>query len=271
MGTISKALDLLTHFSLERAQIGLAEFVRLTGRDKATVHRHLTELLDNGFLEQHVETRAYRLGPAVLRLASLREALFPARKILQPVVAELSEATGELAHASLLQGDFMSPVAQSDPRQHGVQVHFDPAEMLPLHGTSSGLAALAFCSDERRRAALARPLASITPQTITDPAVLLARIEETRRYGVGIMAGGFDADVTSVGAPLFGDGGALVGSLAVAVPSVRASADNLRSIAHHLLAAADAASAALGGQFPTTLQRLPDTWGAVSISDEVTP
>jgi len=79
MGTISKALDLLGHFSSTRSQIGLTEFVTLTRRDKATVHRHLSELEQNGFLEQHPQTRAYRLGPALLRLAAVREAAFPMR------------------------------------------------------------------------------------------------------------------------------------------------------------------------------------------------
>ena len=73
MGTITKALELLNLFSRTKPEIGLMEFARLSGRDKATVHRHLTELEENGFVEQHPQTRAYRLGPAILRLTAVRE------------------------------------------------------------------------------------------------------------------------------------------------------------------------------------------------------
>ena len=90
MGTITKALDLLTHFSAARPEIGLSQFVRLSGRDKATVHRHLTELEANGYLEQNPVSRAYRLGPALLRLAAVREAASPTRDLLRPIVADLA-------------------------------------------------------------------------------------------------------------------------------------------------------------------------------------
>ena len=186
MGTITKALDLLGLFARERAEIGLGEFVRLTGRDKATVHRHLVELAENGFLEQDPDSRAYRLGPAVLRLAALRETLFPTRKLMQPIVQGLADAVGELAHASLLQGKVMSPLVHADPGVHGVQVYFDIAEMLPLHATSSGISALTFCSDEFRAQILEDPLSKHTDQTVSDPARLRELAQPLVDEGVAV-------------------------------------------------------------------------------------
>lgn len=269
MGTISKALDLLGYFTRDRSEIGLAEFVRLSGRDKATVHRHLSELQANGFLEQHPESRAYRLGPALLRLANLREASFPVRRLLRPIVTELSEAVGELAHASLWQGEALSPVAHADPFVHGVQVHFDPSELLPLHATTSGLAVLAFCPEDDRARILAQPLPRFTARTILDPATLTARLPEVRRTGLALMAGAFDREVTSIGAPLFGDGHRVIGALAVAVPSVRARPEKLRDIAQRLRSEAERASAALGGTFPKNLAPLPQDWAAEAATSEV--
>lgn len=250
MGTITKALDLLSLFTADRAEIGLGAFVRLTGRDKATIHRHLTELHENGFLEQNPTTRAYRLGPAILRLASLREQLFPVRRLLHPLVKELSQTMGELAHASLLQGDALSPVAHADPHTHGVQVHFDPAEMLPLHATSSGLAVLAFLPEDDQTRILARPLATHTSRTVTDPDAIRAQLGRIRASGLARVESGFDEDVSSLGTPLFGDAGRLIGALAIAVPVVRASEDRLGQMAPALHAMADRASRSLGGNRP---------------------
>lgn len=256
MGTITKALDLLTHFSPGRGEIGLTEFVRLTGRDKATVHRHLTELEQNGFLEQHPATRAYRLGPALLRLAAVREAAFPMRALLRPIVTELSEAVGELAHASLLQGDVLSPLFHADPQLHGTQVHFDPSEILPLHATSSGLAVLAFGDPELRQRVLSRPLPPFTARTVTDPETLRAMIERTRTTGLSRLEGSFDREVTSQGAPLFGEGGRVVGALSVAVPALRATPERMDDIARHLHIVARDASLSLGAR-QADLARLP--------------
>ncbi len=269
MGTITKALDLLGLFARDRAEIGLGEFVRITGRDKATLHRHLTELAENGYLEQHPDTRAYRLGPALLRLSALRETLFPVRKLLQPIVFELSETVGELAHASLLQGEALSPAAHADPCLHGVQVNFDIAEMLPLHATSSGISALAFCPDDLQTKIMARPLSKYTDQTISDPAVLRGNISMVRQYGVCTVTGTFDEGVSSVGVPLFSDGGRVVGSLAVAVPSARVNPAKLRDIALMLLKEAERASTALGGVFPKDFEPLPSTWGEETTAKQV--
>ncbi len=269
MGTITKALDLLSLFARDRAEIGLGEFVRLTGRDKATVHRHLTELAENGYLEQHPDTRAYRLGPALLRLSALREAVFPVRKLLQPIVSELSEAVGELAHASLLQGEALSPVTHADPALHGIQVNFDIAEMLPLHATSSGIAALAFCPEDWQARVMARPLSKYTDQTISDPADLKGMIDRVRRFGVVSVTGGFDEGVTSVGCPVFGEGGRVLGALAVAVPSVRARPEKLRDIAQMLLNEAARASTALGSAFPQGFEALPPGWGIETKTQQV--
>jgi len=50
MGTVSKALSLLNYFSRSQSHIGLSEMARLTGMNKTTVHRMLTELQDQGFV-----------------------------------------------------------------------------------------------------------------------------------------------------------------------------------------------------------------------------
>ncbi|NNE53524.1 MAG: IclR family transcriptional regulator [Sulfitobacter sp.] len=250
MGTITKALDLLTHFSAARPEIGLSQFVRLSGRDKATVHRHLTELEANGFLDQNRASRAYRLGPALLRLAAVREAASPTRDLLRPIVTDLAESVGELAHASLLQSDGLSSVCHADPRLHGTQVHFDEAEILPLHATASGLAVLAFADPELAERVLSRPLSCFTDRTIVDSGRLMRMIEEVRQTGFSQLIGTFDDEVASQAAPVFGAEDSVIGAIAVAVPAVRAPQDRLQQITSDLCRAARAASRSLGGTYP---------------------
>lgn len=250
MGTITKALELLDHFTKARSEIGLGDFARLSGRDKATVHRHLAELEQNGFLEQDAVTRAYRLGPALLRLTAVREAAFPVRRLLRPIVTELAEGIGELAHASLLQGDMLSSVFHFDPMRHGTQVSFDAAEMLPLHATSSGLAVLAFASQETADRVLGQTLAAMTDKTITDPKVLRQLLGQVRESGISQLDSAFDTEVTSQGAPLFGHHGRVIGALSVAVPRARATPQMMAHITPRLRAAAHAATQSLGGRYP---------------------
>ena len=250
MGTITKALELLDYFSSSRSEIGLGEFVRLSQRDKATVHRHLTELEQNGFLEQDSASRAYRLGPALLRLSAVREAAFPVRRLMRPIVTQLAETLGELAHVSLLQNDMLSPVFHADPRRHGTQVYFDESERLPLHATSGGMAVLAVLPASHRDRILSAPLPAITADTPTDPAQVIAMIQNVRQQGFSQMQSSFDAEVASQGAPLFGQSGKVIGALSVAVPVGRATDENWSQINAALRQAARAATLSLGGQYP---------------------
>lgn len=77
MGTVTKALNLLSFFTQNRHEIGLSDLTRLSGLNKATVYRLMGELQAAGFVEQVGPDRAYRLGPELLRLAALREAAVP--------------------------------------------------------------------------------------------------------------------------------------------------------------------------------------------------
>ncbi|MBF9030060.1 helix-turn-helix domain-containing protein [Rhodobacterales bacterium HKCCE3408] len=250
MGTITKALELLDLFSRDRREIGLGEFVRLSGRDKASVHRYLGELEQNGFVEQHPQSRAYRLGPAILRLSAVREATHPVRSVLRPIVTGLAEEVGELVHVSLLDGDMLSPVIHVDPRRHGTQVAFDEAEKLPLHATASGMAVLAFGPPALLDRALRLPRRAITEDTVTDPDTLRALVDRVRRDGISRLDRTFDREVTSQGAPIFGPDGIALGAMSVAVPSVRADAGKLDAIAGPLRDTAAAATRSLGGVIP---------------------
>ncbi len=250
LGTITKALTLLDHFSSDRAEIGLASFVRLTGRDKATVRRHLAELEANGYLEQNPDTRQYRLGPAILRLAGVRETCFPLRGIVRPIVDDMAQRLGELVHVALMQGDMMSTVYASDPKVHGTRVIFDEAEMLPLHATASGLAMLAFGPEEATDYALAHDRKSFAPNTVIAKSDLLHLVRQTRARGYSFSDQYFTSEIQSHGMPFFGPDGVAIGTLAVPVPQGRLT-DELRDrIIDELRRGSAAVTRSLGGTLP---------------------
>lgn len=256
MGTITKALNLLNHFSASRPEIGLTDFRKLSGQDKATVHRHLVELAANGFLEQNPGTKGYRLGPAILRLAAVRERLFPARTLVAPLVEQLAAELGELVHVSLREGDHLSPLYHHDALIHGTRVYFDEAELLPLHATASGLAMLAFGPEQLLTDLLRSPLKAWTRHSITSAKQLQASVKEVRENGIAFVDQGFEEHVSSFAAPVFGDRLEAIGTIAVAAPTVRMTEDLKSDIRRHLIRTAAEVTEKLGGLVPTDLQRI---------------
>ncbi len=258
MGTISKALNLLSHFSARRGEIGLAEFTRLSGADKATVRRHLLELERNGFLERNAATREYRLGPALLRLASVREKHFPIRAAITPVVDGMAERLGELVHASLWQGAVMSPLYHTDVSRHGLRVIFDEAEVLPLHATASGLAMLAFGPASVADPVLGGTLASYTASTVIARSDLMALIEVTCARGYSQSDEFYTSGVVSYAMPFFGPSGSAIGTLAVPFPRSRYSAELEARVLQELRDGCRTVSRVGGGAVPAELNTLWD-------------
>lgn len=250
MGTVSKALSLLGFFGHTRSAIGLSDFARLSGMNKATVYRMLSELQAQGFVEQVGGDRAYRLGPEVLRLAALRELATPMLAVSREVLQRLCDATGETAHVSIVQGTRLNALAHTYATRHATRVMMDDAEVLPFHATASGLAVLAFAPEALRSEVLAAPLPRFTPKTVTDPERLADLLRGFRARGISESVSGLEADVHAHAAPVFGAGEAPIGAIAVAAPVSRMTPAQKRIIEAELRRAARDLTLRTGGFWP---------------------
>ena len=239
MGTVGKALDLLDLFTRGQPQLGLSQLSRASGLNKATCHRLLTELESRGLLEQTGPAREYRLGPAVLRLASLREAAVPTREAAMPILRRLAEATGETAHLSHLVAGRLQTLAFAYAARTGVRVMMEDADFLPFHATASGAAVLAHHPEPG-------PLIAAAP----DPDTLRARIASTREAGYSETHSTFEKDVHSFAVPLFDATGTCTGALAVAAAAPRMTPALHATITRELTLAGAEITQLRGGQPP---------------------
>lgn len=229
MSTVGKALSLLDSLSQRETETGLTEIARLCQLDKATARRLLVALEEHGFVEQDPETRKYRIGPAPVRLARIREARFPLLRIAIPFMKALAETSEETVHLSELTGGRLSTIhVEESTRAHRVIVNI--GTYLPFHATASGLACLAFAPDSQRQAMLAQPLEAFTEHTVTDAATLEAMARQCRERGYSIAHQGLESGVVSTAAPIRSPMGKLVGTVAIAAPLTRADAARLEAL-----------------------------------------
>lgn len=256
MSTIEKALGLLEHFSGNQPEIGLTEFKTLTGVDKGTLHRHLTSLKNCGFLEQNPSTKAYRLGPAVIRLSAVRERTVPIIRTVENYIVQMADKVHELVHAALPQTNGMSAIYARDSGFHGTRVSFDEAEILPFHATSSGIAMLAFSDDAFVKAALSGQHAQFTPSTATQMDDIKEMIAATRATGYAAANQTYEADVCSLAVPFFRHSGEAMGTLAIATPAARMKSPLRDTCLTELMSASTNLSRDLGGQIPAYLAAL---------------
>ncbi|QDZ00397.1 IclR family transcriptional regulator [Nitratireductor mangrovi] len=222
MSTVGKAISLLDLFTVDEPELGLSEIARRASFDKATTRRLLVSLTHAGFVEQDAETRHYRLGPGLTRLARIREARFPFLQIALPFVRELAAESAETVHLSEAgNGTLLTIHVEHSARANRINVNV--GEFLPLHSTASGVAYLAHMRGPALKAALSGPLQPHTPRTITDPATIMKAIEVTRKRGYSMSDQGYEEGVFGVAAAVLGPDGYAIGTLAVAAPVVRTS------------------------------------------------
>jgi len=256
MPTIDKALGLLDHFSSTSPEIGLTKLQGLSGYDKGTVHRYLSNLRDCGFVEQNPSTRAYRLGPALLRLAAVRESTVPLEKIASPIVDELASSTGELVHASLPQPNGMSSLHSRDGGCGGIRVRFDAAELLPFHATSSGIAQLAFGS--KKYFALDEPLPTYTKKTSCTPNQVKALIKRTQCTGYAFSDQSYEDEIRSIAVPFYNSAPTALGTIAIASPAARMNRSTRRTLCIALTNSSRLLTNDLGGSIPAELNKIWD-------------
>ena len=256
MGTVGKALELLDLFTHRQPQMGLSQIARASGLNKATCHRLLQEMEACGLVEQTGPAREYRLGPAVLRLASLREAAVPTRDAAMPALRTLAEATRETAHLSHLVAGRLQTLAFAYSNRHAMAVRMEDADFLPFHATASGLVVLAYLDLAKSETILAAPLPQVTLTTTTEPAVLLARLPAIRAQGHAETDSTFEPDVHGIAMPLFDAQTTCIGSIAVATPSSRMTADQRQLTLTALAQAAAQITQAWGGRLPPDLETL---------------
>lgn len=255
---VKKALSLLGIFSAARPEIGLSEFARLTGFDKATTHRLLQTLCEDGLVEQHPDSKRYRLGTSILVLARVREAAFPFATVAQTMLDGLSEQVGETAHCSIYSNHALAVIASVESKKAN-RVSMQGAEILPFHATASGHAFLAFASPKDAADALAQPMTAYTALTCTDRSVLLDSVACANAAGYAIVDKTYEDDVIGFAAPIFGPMRTAVGAVAVAAPSHRWTKELEQLLTKTVIETAIKLTRSMGNAPPDTYLRLLGT------------
>ena len=245
MGTVSKALQLLEILSDSLGPMGLTALASAAHFDKATTRRLLLELASNGFATQDETSRAYDLGPALQQLGRVRGLRFQLAQLVLPHIKSLARKTQEMVHATEYASKALFSICMEEST-HANRVTLDGGTKLPLHATASGIAFLAASNDKLIDNVLSATLPAFTSKTVTDAAALRHFISETRMRGYSVSNQSYDIGVHSVAAAILGIGRKPVGTIAIARPTIRVTAENTREYGQLVAAAAAEVSAALG-------------------------
>lgn len=252
MSSTAKALALLSQFSPALPEIGLSQLCRLAGRDKATTYRQLQALESVGFVEQNPETKQYRLGPALMQLAQVREATVPRKDGALPALMALADATGETSHATVLSGSTLYALVSCESPRHATRAVVD-IDTFPLHATASGICSLAFGPDILMEVAISK-LERFTANTPTTKDELNALLDTVRASGFGRANQTYETEIQGISAPIFDQTGAFAGAVSVASVASRFTPELELKIKKKLIDASREITRNWGGTLPAHVE-----------------
>ena len=198
-----------------------AEIGRQMGLSKQTVHRLCRTLIEEGFLVRDERQRGLRPGRRMRLLASGALHASAVHVARHQVLAALAQTVGETVN-------FVVPEDRGMVYQDRVEtdwpfrIQLPVGTHVPFHCTASGKAYLASLPRaERQRLVHVMQLDRMTPSTVTDPAALLAELNEISRKGYALDREEFIEGMVAIAVPVFDGAKRYCASLAFHGPTQR--------------------------------------------------
>jgi IclR family acetate operon transcriptional repressor len=245
MGNVLKTLAVCEAVSVHQP-VGVRELAREIDMPKSSVQRALETLHAAGWLVRSeggrwsLSLRCALIGGRAGQAAALRD-------LARPEMERLRDTTDESIRLWARDGDRIVLLENLESRQAVRSVLQPGGTTIPLHASAAGKAILAGLPEHEVDELLAQPLASLTAQTITDPAVLREQLGAVRGKGYAETHHEAWKDVGAVAAAIHDPSGRPLAAIALALPMHRLTEQLTRRYGKAVAAAAQSVSTALAG------------------------
>jgi len=252
--SVERAFAVIRAFANATGPLTISEVARRTSLTRAAARRFLLTLQHLGFVDG--ANNGFRLGPAVLELASTYFSTSSLSDASQPVMEEVVERLHESSSVSVLEGTDILYIARV-PTKRIMSVNLAIGVRLPAFATSMGRVLLAHLPDDRLDAYFAAAtFKRLTPQTISTEAGLRGILRQVRQQGWAMVDQEVEVGVRSAAAPIRDQSGKVIAAINVSAHASRVMLRQLKRT--HVPVVVDAArriSLALGWRESLTIRR----------------
>jgi len=238
-----RVLSLLSAFTESRPAWSLTELSSEVGLSKATAHRMLSVLEQEGFLARPSGGADYRLGPRMIVLGVLALKAVDVRAVARPELRFLAETSGGDATLESLDGTEI--LILDEERGRGLMgLGNEVGTKWPAHATATGKVLLAGAE-----AAMTEPVGGLRPMTahtITSWETWTETLSAVREQGYATNIDELEYGYHSVAAPIRDREGRVIASLSVGGTAHRIAMDRIPELAKAVQEAAARVSKRLG-------------------------
>ncbi len=205
----------------ERKQVRVSEASAELGTAVSTAHRLLAMLAHHDLVAQDSESKAYRAGPALLKIGLKAAKNLDMRVLARPFLEALRDQTGETVHLAVLKGKEVLFIDCAES-PNALRVASRAGTLMLAHCTSVGKAMLAAQPDSVLKSTYrSAKLPAITEHSVTQRSQLFAQLDEVRHVGYARNSSESELGVGSVSAAVRDSIRRPVAGISIAVPLVR--------------------------------------------------
>ncbi|MEW6665200.1 MAG: IclR family transcriptional regulator [Thermodesulfobacteriota bacterium] len=243
--SVQRAIDILSHFSLSRPSLGIADLSELMGLPRATVHGLVRTLLKNRLLQQDRETRKYRLGLKVFELGAIVGNTLEINRKAAEHLYTLSRRTGLETRLAIWDGRAALLTMGAAVRSQAFFTQIGPR--MPAYCSASGRVFLAYMATDELDAYLDKTnFVRYTPSTLIDPIQLRKELHRTRAREYAVNREELRRGVVAFAAPVFDHAGRVAAAVSISVSPDPLPKKKERKVLDELMKCAMAVSRELG-------------------------
>ena len=247
---IHKMLELLrTHYRNGLTNKEISEKLKIP---PSTCYRILSALKTNDLVYQRKPDMHYFLGFAHLRYAEAVMQGMDLPAICLPYLEDLHSESEETTFFAYFNGK--TCVVMEICGYVNMRISVGLGETMPLHGSATGKAVLAFLPQrERERILASTELEQYTRTTITTPEAIEKEMEQVRQTGISYIFEEFHNGINAVATPIFGQQKRVLGSISMVGTAMNMTGERMTSFGLKMLKASYEITSQIGGFFPDNL------------------
>ncbi|MCM3569015.1 IclR family transcriptional regulator [Neobacillus mesonae] len=211
---ISKTFALLRAFTDKQNEWGVNELSRYLGMPVSSVHRMLSTLKDEYIVEYSETTGKYKIGPDMIRMASIISTKVDVKQIARRYLIDLSREIGHSVYFALYYPHHRKLVfVESIKSPQALQYVLEIGVLQPIHIAASGKNILAHLSESEINEVLSKEI-----DCESDRNRVKEELKTIKAQGYAITANERKQGAKSVGAPVFDASGKVLGSIICVFP-----------------------------------------------------
>lgn len=218
--SFSRSIGVLQMIADASSPMTRAELLQHCGLTRPTLYRIIASLEAEGLIEAAGDNR-YGLGGRLVSLARTALAQTDVRRLAEPVLADLRDATGETVHLAVRSGDELVYIDKMESRE-AVRMASTIGTRVPFHSSSVGKAFLAAMPVSEADELIDRlEMLPITSHTNTDRSGLRTTVQRARQQGYIRDDQENELSIICFGAPIYRAPNQPAASVSVSVPLYR--------------------------------------------------